>query len=61
LLETRRIDKFGDLIKLYFSLINEIKGLIEEILKFRADLGQNRKKLKSKDQNKKVGYYREYN
>jgi hypothetical protein len=30
-------------------LINSIKGLLEEILKFGANLGQNYKKLKSKD------------
>jgi hypothetical protein len=41
-----RIDKFEDLIELRNSLINEIRGLIEEIPKFRADLGQLCKKLK---------------
>jgi hypothetical protein len=34
-----RIDKFGDLIELEISLINEIRGLIKEISKFRADSG----------------------
>ena len=43
------IDKFGDLIKLGIGLINEIKGLTEEIPMFGANLGQNCKKLKSKD------------
>jgi len=41
--------KFGDLIKLWISLIHLIKDLIEEIPKFGPDLGQNCKKLKSKD------------
>ena len=35
--------------------MNEIRGLFKEISKFRIDLGQNYKQLKSKDQNKKVG------
>ena len=34
LLEIKRNDKLGDLIELVISLINEIKGLIEEIPKF---------------------------
>jgi len=34
-----RIDKFGDLIELEISLINEIRGLIKNIPKFRADSG----------------------
>jgi hypothetical protein len=58
------MDKFVDLMKLGISLINEIRGLIKEILKFRVDLGQNCKKLKSKDQSEKAGeggYYREFN
>jgi hypothetical protein len=45
-----RIDIFGDLIELEISLINEIKGLIEEIPKFDADSRQNCKKLESNDQ-----------
>ena len=49
LVKIKRIDKFRDLIKLLISLINEIKGLIEEIQKFGAYLGRNYKKLKSKD------------
>ena len=49
MLEIKRIDKFGDLIELGISLINEIRGLIEEIPKFGANSGQNYKKLKSKD------------
>jgi hypothetical protein len=44
-----KIDKFRDLIKLWISLINEIKDLIEEISKFRGNLGQNCKKLNYKD------------
>jgi hypothetical protein len=32
-----RINTFGDLIKLWISLINEIRSLIEEIPKFWAD------------------------
>jgi len=41
---------FGDLIELEIRLINEIKGLIEEIPKFEADSRQNCKKLESNDQ-----------
>jgi Tfp pilus assembly protein PilO len=41
--------KSGDLIELEISLINEIRGLIEEILKFGADSGYNCKHLKYKD------------
>jgi len=44
-----RIDKFRDLIKLWNSFINEIKGLIEKISKFSVNLGQNCKKLYSRD------------
>jgi hypothetical protein len=36
-------------MKLRISLLNEIKGLIKEILKFRADLGLNCQKLKPND------------
>jgi hypothetical protein len=43
LVEIERIDKFGYLIELIISLINEIKGLIEEIPKFEADARQNYK------------------
>jgi hypothetical protein len=32
----RKIDKFGDLIVLRISLINEIRGLIEEILRIQS-------------------------
>jgi hypothetical protein len=32
--ENRRFDKIGDLIKLWISLINEIMSLIERINKF---------------------------
>ena len=46
LVEIKRIDKFGDLIELEISLINEIRGLIEEIPKFGANSGPNCKKLK---------------
>ena len=46
LVEIKRIDKFGDLIELDISLINEIRGLIEEIPKFGANSGPNCKKLK---------------
>ena len=41
---------FGDLIELEIRLINEMKGLIEEIPKFEADSMQNCKKLESNDQ-----------
>jgi hypothetical protein len=34
--EKGRIDKFEDLIELKISLINEIMGLIEEILKIQS-------------------------
>jgi hypothetical protein len=51
LLEIKKIDKFGNLIELGISLINEIRGLIEEIPKFEADSRPNCKKLKFKDQN----------
>jgi hypothetical protein len=44
-----------DLIELGISLINETKGLIKEISKFGADLRQNCKILKSKDQSEKTG------
>ena len=50
----KKNDKFRDLIKLWISLINEIKGLIEKISKFRVNLGQNCKKLKSKDRSEYV-------
>jgi hypothetical protein len=46
LVEIKRIEKFGDLIELEISLINEIRGLIEEIPKFGANSGPNCKKLK---------------
>jgi hypothetical protein len=46
LVEIKRIDKFGDLIELEISLINEIRGLIEKIPKFGANSGPNCKKLK---------------
>jgi hypothetical protein len=42
----RIINKFGDLITLEISLINEIRGVIEEISKLGADLGHNCMKLK---------------
>jgi hypothetical protein len=32
-----RINKFGDLIELEISFINEIRGVIEKISKFGAD------------------------
>jgi hypothetical protein len=34
LVEIKRINKFEDLIELEISLINEMRGLIEEIPKF---------------------------
>jgi len=34
--EKKRINKFGDLIVLIISLINEIRGLIEEILRIQG-------------------------
>jgi hypothetical protein len=34
--EKERINKFGDLIMLIISLINEIRGLIEEILRIQG-------------------------
>jgi len=46
LVEIKRIDKFRDLIELEISLINEIRGLIEEISKFGANSSPNCKKLK---------------
>ena len=48
MIEVERIDKLGDLIKFIISLMKS-RGLIEEILQLRTDLGQNYKKLKSKD------------
>jgi len=44
----RRIDKFIDVIKLWILLINAIRGLIEEISKFKINLDQNCKKLNSR-------------
>jgi len=46
LVEIKRIHKFGDLIELEISLINEIRSLIKEIPKFGANSGPNCKKLK---------------
>jgi hypothetical protein len=43
---------FGDLNKLWISLINEILDLMKKILKFGADLNQHYKKLKFKDKSK---------
>jgi len=51
----RRITKFGDLIELKISLINEIRGVIKKIPKFGADLGHNCMKLKFKDKNEMTG------
>jgi len=51
----RRINKFGDLIELEISLINEIRGVIKEIPKFGADLGHNCMKLKFKNTNEMTG------
>jgi hypothetical protein len=36
-MKMERIDNFGDLIKLWFNLINEIRGVIEEISKIEVD------------------------
>ena len=36
MVEKKRIDKFGDLIVLRISLINEIRGLIEKILRIQG-------------------------
>ena len=51
----RIINKFGNLIELEISLINEIKSLIEQISKFGADSGQRCNKLKSKNQSETSG------
>jgi hypothetical protein len=51
LVEIKKIDKFENLIELEISLINEIRGLIEEIPNFEADSGPNCNKLKFNDQN----------
>jgi hypothetical protein len=51
----RIINKFGDLITLEISLINKIRGVIEEISKFEADLGHNCMKLKFKNPNEMTG------
>jgi hypothetical protein len=36
-MKIERIDNFEDLIKLWFNLINEIRGVIEEISKIEVD------------------------
>jgi hypothetical protein len=51
LVEIKKIYKFENLIELEISLINEIRGLIEEIPNFEADSGPNCYKLKFNDQN----------
>jgi len=51
LVEIKKIYKFENLIELEISLINEIRGLIEEIPNFEADSGPNCNKLKFNDQN----------
>jgi hypothetical protein len=45
----------GDLIELEISLINEIRGLLEEIPKFWGWFGSKLQELKSKDQSENVG------
>jgi hypothetical protein len=50
LIEIERIYKFGDLIKLSISLINEIRSIIEKISKFWVNLVPNCKKLNFRDQ-----------
>ena len=47
MIEIEKIKKCGDLIKLWISLINEIRGLIEEISKFKVNLGLECNKLNS--------------
>jgi hypothetical protein len=36
LVEVEKLDKFGGLIKLLISLINEIRSLIEELISLRT-------------------------
>ena len=55
MVEIKRINKFGDLIELKISLINEIRGLIEEIPKFRGWFESKLQELKSKDQGENSG------
>jgi len=55
LVEIKRNDKLGDLIELGISLINEIRGLLEEIPKFWGWFGSKLQELKSKDQSENVG------
>jgi hypothetical protein len=58
----RIINKFGNLIELEISLINEIKSVIEEISKFGADLDHNCMKLKFKNPNEMTEVlYRAFN